>query len=107
MSCRLGPSLHDAQPTQTANRIVSNLCDAAWQVHLTLGSTLVACVALAQPGSLDAVRLAVFSADEGGGRRASAWGQSQHAVFQCAAPLKFKMKILRDSVLLLPPDEHS
>ena len=57
----------------------------AAQVHLQLGETLVAAVALAAPGGLEAVRVAAFSADEGGsGSRADAWSHSHHCVFQCA-----------------------
>lgn len=61
----------------------------ALQVHLALGSTLMACIALAAPGSLEAVRVAAFSADEGSSSLADAWAQSQHVVLQCAIlPLK-------------------
>lgn len=52
------------------------------QVQMSLGDTLVGCVALAAHGSLEAVRFAAFTAEQAADGCADAWAQSQHQVFQ-------------------------
>ena len=49
---------------------------------MVMNEALVACVALAAAGSLQAVRVAAFSPEEHTAGGAGAWGQSQHHVFQ-------------------------
>ena len=68
-------------PCFISSRMLAGESTPVVQVHMEVGSAVVACVALVGAGQPGAARVALFAAEEGSAA-IDAWGTSPHIVFQ-------------------------